>query len=82
MQTEAPDVFDSRKEPEAIRARYGDGDFGRGCLMALRLVEHGVRMVQVYFGNGQPWDNHDDIQIHRTAGPHQLTSRWQRCSRI
>jgi len=47
------------------RARYGDSDFGRGCLMALRLVERGVRMVQIYFGNGQPWDNHDDIQIHR-----------------
>jgi uncharacterized protein (DUF1501 family) len=31
----------------------------------LRLAERGVRMVQVYHGNGQPWDNHDDIQIHR-----------------
>jgi uncharacterized protein (DUF1501 family) len=34
-------------------------------LIARRLVERGVRMVQVYYGNGQPWDNHDDIQIHR-----------------
>ena len=33
--------------------------------MARRLAERGVRMVQVYFGNGQPWDNHDDILIHR-----------------
>ena len=33
--------------------------------MALRLVEKGVRMVQVYYGNGQPWDNHDDILIHQ-----------------
>lgn len=65
MQTEAPEVFDISKEPEAVRARYGDGDFGRGCLMARRLVERGVRMVQVYYGNGQPWDNHDDILIHR-----------------
>ena len=65
MQTEAPDAFDIRKESEATRARYGEGDFGRGCLMALRLVERGVRMVQVYFGDGQPWDNHDDILIHR-----------------
>src|SRR6185312_16857194 len=40
-------------------------DFGRGCLMPRRLVEKGVRMVQVYFGNFQPWDNHDDIMIHR-----------------
>jgi Protein of unknown function (DUF1501) len=65
MQTEAPEVFDVTRETEAMRARYGDGDFGRGCLMARRLVERGVRMVQVYFGNGQPWDNHDDILIHR-----------------
>jgi hypothetical protein len=65
MQTEAPEVFDLSKESEATRERYGDGDFGRGCLMALRLAERGVRMVQVYFGNGQPWDNHDDILIHR-----------------
>jgi hypothetical protein len=65
MQSEAPEVFDITREPEAIRARYGDHEFGRGCLMARRLVERGVRMVQVYYGNGQPWDNHDDILIHR-----------------
>ncbi|HLY17491.1 MAG TPA: DUF1501 domain-containing protein [Bryobacteraceae bacterium] len=65
MQSEAPEVFDITKEPEAVRGRYGDHDFGRGCLMARRLVERGVRMVQVYYGNGQPWDNHDDILIHR-----------------
>jgi hypothetical protein len=65
MQTEAPDAFDITKEPEAVRARYGDGDFARGCLMARRLLERGVRMVQVYFGNFQPWDNHDDIELHR-----------------
>jgi len=45
MQTEAPEVFDIAREPEAVRARYGDHDFGRGCLMARRLVERGVRMV-------------------------------------
>ena len=65
MQTEAPEAFDTGKEPAAVRARYGDGDFARGCLTARRLVERGVRMVQVYYGNGQPWDNHDDILIHR-----------------
>ncbi len=65
MQTEAPEVFDITKESQATRDRYGDGDFGRGCLMARRLVEKGVRMVQVYHGNGQPWDNHDDILVHR-----------------
>jgi hypothetical protein len=65
MQVEAPDAFDIRKDSEATRLAYGDGDFARGCLLARRLVERGVRMVQIYFGNGQPWDNHDDIQIHR-----------------
>ena len=65
MQTEAPEAFDITREPEAMRARYGDHDFGRGCLMARRLLERGVRMVQVYFGNFQPWDNHDDIELHR-----------------
>ena len=61
MQTEAPGIFDLAKEPAHVRARYGDGEFGRGCLMALRLVEAGVRVVQIYYGNGQPWDSHDDI---------------------
>jgi hypothetical protein len=65
MQTEAPEVFDIQKEDEKARARYGDTEFGRGCLMALRLAERGVRMVQIYFGDSQPWDNHDDILIHR-----------------
>ena len=65
MQTEAPRVFDLRNEDEATRARYGDSPFARGCLTARRLVERGVRMVQVYYGQGRPWDNHDDILIHR-----------------
>jgi hypothetical protein len=64
LQAEAMDVFDIRKEPEKIRERYDISDFGRGCLLALRMIEKGVRMVQVYYGNGQPWDNHDDIRVH------------------
>lgn len=65
MQTEAPELFDIEKESPKVRERYGDTPFGRGCLMALRLVEKGVRMVQMYHGDGQPWDSHDDIQIHK-----------------
>ncbi len=65
MQTEAPELFDIEKESPKVRERYGDTPIGRGCLMALRLVEKGVRMVQLYHGDGQPWDNHDDIQIHK-----------------
>jgi len=65
MQTEVPEVFDISKESEATSARYGSSEFGRGCLMALRMIEKGVRIVEVYFGNGQPWDSHDDILVHR-----------------
>ncbi len=65
MQMEAPEAFDLDKESPVTRERYGDDDFGRGCLLARRLVERGVRMVQVYFGDSQPWDSHEDINSHR-----------------
>ncbi len=65
MQTEAPDVFDVRKETEATLKLYGTGSTARGCLMAVRLVARGVRMVQVYYAKGDPWDAHADIQAHR-----------------
>ena len=65
MQVEALDAFDVRNESTRTRERYGDGDFARGCLIARRLVERGVRMVQVYYGNMQPWDTHQDIQRMR-----------------
>jgi hypothetical protein len=65
MQTEAPEVFDTRKESDATLARYGEGGFARGCLMARRLVERGVRMVQVYYGNANDWDQHADIMGHK-----------------
>ncbi len=65
MQTEAPDVFDIRKETEATLKLYGPGHTARGCLMAVRLVERGVRMVQLYYAKGDPWDAHADIQAHR-----------------
>lgn len=65
MQTEAPDAFDIRKEKPETLARYGDTEFGRSCLLARRLAERGVRMVQVYYGNSQPWDSHEDIMSHK-----------------
>jgi Protein of unknown function (DUF1501) len=65
MQTEAPEVFDIRKETKATLDLYGPGSTARGCLMAVRLVQRGVRMVQVYYGAGDPWDHHDNIQNHR-----------------
>jgi hypothetical protein len=65
MQFEASDVFDLNREPAAVRNRYGSGPFADGCLIARRLVEKGVRVVQLYFGNDQPWDDHKDIGLHR-----------------
>jgi uncharacterized protein (DUF1501 family) len=50
-------AFDISEEPEALRAAYGDTKFGRGCLMARRLVEAGVKFVEVTLGG---WDTHDD----------------------
>ena len=66
MQLEATDAFDISREPESIRAMYGDTTQGRQFLIARRLVERGVRFVQLWHGAGQPWDSHDDLEIqHR-----------------
>ncbi|MDZ4859418.1 MAG: DUF1501 domain-containing protein [Candidatus Hydrogenedentes bacterium] len=66
MQMEAADAFDVEKEPEHIRQMYGEGVHARQTLIARRLLERGVRFVQLWHGAGQPWDNHDDIGIHRS----------------
>jgi hypothetical protein len=65
MQLEAQEVFDLGREPASIRQMYGEGQFANACLMARRLAERGVRMTQIYFGGGQPWDDHADILNHR-----------------
>jgi len=65
MQTEAPTVFDVSKETKATLDMYGPGSTALGCLMAARLVEKGVRMVQTYYGKGDPWDAHNDILSYR-----------------
>lgn len=62
MQFAATDVFDVRKEPESVRAEYGTSQYGNSCLLARRLVERGVRYVHVYYGAGQVWDDHTDIE--------------------
>ena len=66
---EAPDAFDLAGETEATKRLYGiDQDatdvFGRQCLLARRLVERGVRFVQLYHTTGgfQPWDQHSDLK--------------------
>ena len=57
-------AFDISKEPQAIRDSYGPGTQARQLLIARRLLERGVRFVQVWHGEGQPWDNHDDIEVN------------------
>jgi hypothetical protein len=64
MQMDATDAFDVSREPESIRKMYGEGTQARQILIARRLVERGVRFVQVWHGQGQPWDNHDDIEVN------------------
>jgi hypothetical protein len=66
MQTAATDAFDYEREPAHIRALYGDTAQAKQMLIARRLVERGVRFVQVWHGTLQPWDSHDKIETaHR-----------------
>ncbi len=83
MQTAAPEALDYQSESEATRKLYGIGDkntetFGRQCLIARRLVERGVRYIQIFAGRGAsgdgsvddvPWDGHNNIESnHRSCG--------------
>ncbi len=66
MQVAAKEALDVSQEPEYVRKMYGlDQDhtreYGTRCLLARRLVERGVRFVQLFLG-GQPWDNHSNIR--------------------
>jgi uncharacterized protein DUF1501 len=67
MQSAAPEAVDFSDETESIRRLYGldqkeTAHTGRNCLLARRLVERGVRFVQVYFGSGSKWDAHSDME--------------------
>lgn len=72
MQSEAPEAVDLSSETAATRELYGmDQDetavFGRNCLLARRLVERGVRFVQLYHGTGSKWDAHAGIEKNHSA---------------
>ena len=67
MQSEAPEAIDIAQESQETRDLYGldekpTATFGRNCLLARRLVERGVRFVQLYHGAGSKWDAHSDIE--------------------
>ncbi len=79
MQQHAPEAVDLSRESTGTRAAYGlddkrTADFGRRCLLARRLVERGVRFVQLYSGGGPlitQWDAHDDLNSnHETMCGH------------
>jgi hypothetical protein len=67
MQSDATDAFDVTNEPKFIHDLYGTNVQGRQMLIARRLVERGVRFVQVWHGAGQPWDSHDDLVERHSA---------------
>jgi hypothetical protein len=72
MQSEAAEVFDLSRETRKVRDLYGDTTIGRQLLLARRLIERGVRVVQLWSGAGQPWDNHDNL-----AAMHKgLAGQW------
>ena len=71
MQAAAPEAVNLRKETEATKKLYGFGNkdtepFGRCCLLARRLVERGVRFVQIYHGAGSKWDSHSKMESNHS----------------
>jgi uncharacterized protein (DUF1501 family) len=74
MQGEAAEAFDIQREPLAVRERYGTGTHARQLLITRRLIERGVRFVQVWSGAGQPWDNHDGLEKQHRS----LAKDWDR----
>jgi Protein of unknown function (DUF1501) len=71
MQLEATDAFDISREPASVREMYGDTVQGRQFLIARRLIERGVRFVQLWHGAGQPWDSHDDLEVQHRKLAHE-----------
>jgi hypothetical protein len=71
MQAEAPEIVDLSKETDDTKALYGMDDketetFGRMCLLSRRMVESGVRFVQLYSGAGSKWDAHANIETNHS----------------
>ena len=85
MQTHAPEAVDIAKESDATKRLYGIGEkttdyFGRQCLVARRLVERGVRFIQLYSGGGhqqESWDAHYGLDENHRLHCAETDSRWQ-----
>jgi hypothetical protein len=72
MQTEAADAFDISSEPKHLQTAYGAGTHARQLLITRRLLERGVRFIQVWSGAGQPWDNHSGLKQNHQ----KLAAEW------
>lgn len=72
MQSAAPDIVDVSSEPKSVLKLYGIGEeptdeFGTRCLLARRMIERGVRFVQLYSGGTLGWDAHKDVKENHTT---------------
>jgi hypothetical protein len=76
LESDARHAFDLSDEPDSVRTAYGRGTFGQGCLMARRLIEQGVPLVEVTLGDALQWDTHADNfnQVQRLS--EQLDAGW------
>ncbi len=77
MQAEAPEAIDLKSEPEHIKKLYGldqkeTAVYGGECLLARRLVERGVRFIQLYHGAGSKWDSHSNIESNHGRLTHAV----------
>lgn len=76
LASDARDAFDLSQEPDKVREAYGRETFGQGCLMARRLIERGVPLVEVTLGEGLGWDTHADNFTRVRQLSQQLDAGW------
>jgi hypothetical protein len=74
MQSSVPELTDFKNEPQAMLDLYGvkepgDGSFASNCILARRLAERGVRMIQLYH---RAWDHHSDLELGMKAGAKEV----------
>lgn len=76
LASDAKDAFDLDQEKEPVRRAYGTTAFGQGCLMARRLIERGVPLVEVTLGDGLQWDTHaNNFEMVKSLSE-QLDAGW------
>lgn len=76
LNSDAREAFDLDRETDEVRRRYGRGVFGQGCLLARRLIEQGVPVVEVALGDGLGWDTHTDNFTRVEDLCRQLDAGW------